>query len=193
MPSTPEASYKRFAAETSALRELIRRIQCSPVVDLTLYNRPAQTVFDLLGSKEDDITYSVGWGLAQSEAFARGLLSEVYGDTQQGELTALRLQESEPGTGRTDIEIETELLHLIVEAKRGWTLPLPEQLSKYASRLDARDDREGRIAVVAECASYYPPSQEPVSRDRWCPRSVRALVSRSSSCRDHRGVRGKLR
>lgn len=47
-------------------------------VDLRLHGRPVYTVFDLLGEKEDDITYSVGWGLAQSESLAYALLGEVF-------------------------------------------------------------------------------------------------------------------
>jgi hypothetical protein len=129
------------------------------VSELTLHGRPVETVFDLLGDKEDDITYSVGWGLAQSEAFARALLAEAFGDAEQGEITAIRLQETAAGTGRTDVEIETEHLHLVLEAKRGWNLPLPSQLQQYADRLNQRDGRDGRIAVVAECAPYYPPVQ----------------------------------
>jgi hypothetical protein len=130
------------------------------VADLTLYSRPIHTVFDLLGSKEDDITYSVGWGLAQSEAFSRALLAEVYSDADHGEVTAIRLQESAPGTGRTDVEIETEWLHLVLEAKRGWNLPATGQLQQYADRLNEQDDRDRRIAVVAECADYYPPVRD---------------------------------
>jgi hypothetical protein len=53
------------------------------VAELTLHSRPVRTVFDLLGSKEDDITYSVGWGVAQSEAFTRALLVEAYGAVSQ--------------------------------------------------------------------------------------------------------------
>src|SRR3954447_3203315 len=102
------------------------------MADLTLHKRRIETVFDLLGDKEDDITYSVGWGLAQSEAFARALLREAYGSSDTSELTAIRLQEHDPATGRTDIEIETELRHLVVEAKRGWSLPPTTQLRKYA-------------------------------------------------------------
>jgi hypothetical protein len=127
------------------------------VAELTLHSRPVDTVFDLLGDKEDDITYSVGWGLAQSEAFTRGLLGEAFGDADQGEITAIRLQESARGTGRTDVEVETERLHLVVEAKRGWDLPTHAQLQQYADRLNERDDRDGRIVVVSECAPYYPP------------------------------------
>jgi hypothetical protein len=127
------------------------------VTDLRLHNQPVHTVFDLLGSKEDDITYSVGWGLAQSEQFTRSLLIEVFADDEQGEITAIRLQQTEKGTGRTDIEIETARQHLIIEAKRGWVLPLPSQLQQYADRLNEHEERDRRITVVAECATYYPP------------------------------------
>lgn len=131
------------------------------MADLTLHKRRVETVFDLLGDKEDDITYSVGWGLAQSEALARALLREAYGlGGDDGELTAVRLQASDGATGRTDVEVETEFRHLVVEAKRGWTVPWPSQLQKYADRLNAQDSRLGRIAVVAECAPHFPPVKE---------------------------------
>ena len=128
------------------------------MTDLTLYGRRVETVFELLGEAEDDITYSVGWGLAQSEDFALALLREVFGaDVVIGELTAVRLQEIGKETGRTDIEIESELLHLVVEAKRGWQLPTYCQLKQYADRLRSGDLRESCIVVVAECTPYYPP------------------------------------
>jgi hypothetical protein len=162
------------------------------MADLTLHDQPIYTVFDLLGDKEDDITYSVGWGLAQSEAFTRSLLSEVYAEEEQGEITAIRLQETERGTGRTDIEIETERLHLVIEAKRGWNLPLPFQLEQYGRRLASRDDRAGRIAVVAECAPYYPPVKAlpnrvagiPVSYVPWA-RVAQLASGTAASTRSH--------
>jgi hypothetical protein len=162
------------------------------MAELTLHGSPVQTVFDLLGSKEDDITYSVGWGLAQSEAFTRAVLAEGFGDAEQGEITAIRLQESEQGTGRTDVEIETERLHLIVEAKRGWDLPLDSQLQQYADRLSARDERDGRIAVVSECAPYYPPVKAlpsvidgvPVSYLPW-KRIAELATSTAAASRSH--------
>jgi len=128
------------------------------MTDLTLYGRRVETMFDLLGEAEDDITYSVGWGLAQSEDFARILLGEAYGGgTTVGELTAVRLQEIDKLTGRTDVEIESKRLHLIVEAKRGWDLPSYGQLEQYAKRLQSNEQREGCVLGVSECAPYYPP------------------------------------
>ncbi len=124
-----------------------------PEFDLKLHGRDINTVFDLLGKDEDDITYSVGWGLAQSEAFVRALLTEVFGDAEQGAIVAIRLQETQQGAGRTDIEIETEHLHLILEAKRGWTLPERDQLDQYAPRLHGTTEQA--IVVVAECSDDY--------------------------------------
>ena len=72
------------------------------VTELTLHSQAVATVFDLLGGKEDDITYSVGWGLAQSEGFTRSVLREAYGDAEQGEITAIR------GTARGRITPDDE-------------------------------------------------------------------------------------
>src|SRR4051794_18756380 len=102
------------------------------VAELRLHGQPVGTVFDLLGDKEDDITYSLGWGLAQSDRLSRALLRETFGvDSEPDEIA---LQETIPGAGRTDIEIETPQQHLILEAKRGWDLPRPGQLETYATR-----------------------------------------------------------
>ena len=41
----------------------------------------------------------------------------------------------ETGGGITDIEIESPgLLHVVIEAKKGWVLPNATQLEKYARR-----------------------------------------------------------
>jgi hypothetical protein len=90
---------------------------------------------------------------------------------------------------RGDVEIETERLHLVVEAKRGWNLPTPAQLQQYADRLDERDDRDRRIAVIAECAPYYPPVQAlpesldgvPVSYTPWKRIAEIATVTAAAS------------
>lgn len=87
------------------------------MAELRLHGRPVGTVFDLLGEKEDDITYSLGWALAQSDALARALLREAFDEEADPEEVAL--QETVPGAGRTDIEVETKRHHLIFEAKRG--------------------------------------------------------------------------
>lgn len=125
----------------------------------TLHGRKVATVFDLLGKKENDLTYSVGWGLAQSSAFAEHVLEDVFPGEVPGELRAVRLQEFLLGSGYTDIEVESERLAMILEAKRGWNLPSEEQLRQYSPRLEQFEI--GRILVVSECTPEFAQPQLP--------------------------------
>ena len=112
------------------------------------------TVFDLLGDKEDDITYSLGWALAQSDDLLDGLLGECF-DIEPGEPSAILLQDSLSGAGRTDVEIRTDRVHLILEAKRGWNSPRAGQLEQYATRFEKDKALAKAIAVVAESSPEW--------------------------------------
>jgi hypothetical protein len=107
-------------------------------VDLTLHGRQVGTVFDLLGDKENDITYSVGWAMAQSERLTTRFVEDLLPGVTSPAIELIQLQEGVPGSGFTDIEIKADAgkTHLIVEAKRGYNLPGVEQLAKYATRTD---------------------------------------------------------
>jgi hypothetical protein len=124
------------------------------VTELRLHGRAVHTVFDLLGDKEDDITYSLGWALAQSDELVVSLLGEVF-DTEPDEPSAILLQNTVAGAGRTDVEIQTESVHLILEAKRGWDLPRPGQLEQYAARFAKDKALAQAIAVIAECSPAW--------------------------------------
>ena len=99
-------------------------------------DQQVDTVFELLGTKEDDMTYSLGWALAECNVFNRQLatmlgLNKGFSDAMQ-----IQLQKSEPQMGRTDIEIvDPEKVHIVIEAKQGFDIPPCEQLEKYADRL----------------------------------------------------------
>lgn len=124
------------------------------MTQLRLHDRPVRTVFDLLGTKEDDITYSLGWALAQSDDLTYALLYEWF-DDEVGELLTIRLQESITGAGRTDIEIETEHAHLIIEAKRGWEVESEGKLATYATRLQSDKARRRAIAVISQASEEW--------------------------------------
>ena len=141
--------------------------------ELLLHGRPVHTVFDLLGSRENDLTYALGWALAKSPRLVAALLAEVAHElavAEEGQEPAVRLQEHIPGSGFTDVEIRTEKLHLIIEAKRGWALPDEEQLSKYAASLTP--GLTGAMLIAAEGSpafatgrypsTVYPPGGDPV-------------------------------
>src|SRR5438105_2523003 len=101
--------------------------------ELLLHNRPVPSVFSLLGQKENDITFSMGWALSQSPTLLQGFLQSMLRAKRQFGLRELviALQEFQKDSGITDLEIRAEGLHLIIEAKRGWALPSQQQLKKY--------------------------------------------------------------
>jgi hypothetical protein len=120
------------------------------MTDLTLHSRKIETIFDLLGQKENDMTYALGWALAQSPQFLTQLPKTLGLMLDFSELVKIRLQESQSSRGYTDVEIDDPgRCHIIIEAKRGFTLPSIEQLSKYAARLrDSPDKPNTRLLVV---------------------------------------------
>ena len=95
-----------------------------------------RTVFDLLGTAENDLTAAYGWALSQVPALARALLADVYGDVV-GDATSVTLQMFGDDKGFTDIEVNAEQVHLIIEAKVGWVLPQLPQLERYAPRVES--------------------------------------------------------
>jgi hypothetical protein len=151
---------------------------------LLLHNREIKTVFELLGDRENDITYSVGWALYRCPCFLREFLRETIGFTGVVGDVSVRLQKLDPRNallrsreappssvsdleeigagpaqahgGFTDIELESPgKFHVIVEAKRGWNLPGGEQLEKYAPRLAVSAAPQQKLVVLSECSREY--------------------------------------
>jgi len=122
------------------------------MTDLFLHGRPLYTVFDLLGDKENDITYSLGWALAHSPALCARFMAAVCPEQGGREVSAVTLQTWGRDEGYTDIEIRTETAHVIVEAKRGWNLPDARQLTRYVHRAQSKHNA---LVVLAECAPDY--------------------------------------
>lgn len=123
-------------------------------VDLKLHGRPIGTVFDLLGTKENDITYSVGWALSQCPELTRSFIESVLPGVDEPSVDVVLLQEGVPRAGFTDIELkinESEF-HIVIEAKRGYELPGEDQLAKYATRSDPPPDL---LVVMAEAPTHF--------------------------------------
>src|SRR5438128_2333268 len=119
------------------------------MAEIRVAGERADTVFDLLGKKENDITYALGWGLAQSDDLLRRFLTlagAVACEPSQVTLDLQRYRKDEDRAGITDIDIRSAESHVIVEAKRGWNLPVKDQLLLYlptlkASRAEGKDAR----------------------------------------------------
>ena len=103
---------------------------------LAIGSSTASSVFDLLGRRENDLTFAVGWCLAESTAFLRRFVALADGlsldDASGVDLRLQNYDRDDMRVGITDIEVRSPKIHLIVEAKRGWGLPTPDQLKKYA-------------------------------------------------------------
>lgn len=117
---------------------------------LTLHSQQIETVFDLLGQRENDLTYALGWALARSPKFLQQLALKLGLKDGFSERVKIRLQEHSSRQGITDIEIDDPgLCHIILEAKRGFAVPSDSQLMKYARRLKmARDEPRNLLLVV---------------------------------------------
>ena len=47
-------------------------------MELVCYGQEVNTIFDLLGTKENDMTFALGWVLFRSRIFLKNLLLSIY-------------------------------------------------------------------------------------------------------------------
>ena len=121
------------------------------MAELLLHGRPVPTVFDLLGHNENDMTFALAWGMAQSEGFLSDVVGAVAGRPLVSSDAVINLQRHDELGGFTDVEVSVPgELHLIFEAKRGWNLPSDGQLRLYAKRLDRSDADDRRLIVLTQ-------------------------------------------
>ncbi|MEN6372863.1 MAG: hypothetical protein ABFD64_12725 [Armatimonadota bacterium] len=126
------------------------------MTDLFLHSRKLETIFDLLGKNENDITYSLGWVMSRSKSFLSCMMEDIFPGFDFGPAEKVNLQDYNPKDGGyTDVEIFTEKTHVIIEAKRGWNLPSKEQLEKYAEKFICKIGCENALVVASECSANY--------------------------------------
>ncbi|KYF67355.1 hypothetical protein BE11_44110 [Sorangium cellulosum] len=122
---------------------------------LLRYRQPVATMFDLLGDREDDMTYALGFVASRSPKFARGLTKIVGGIPGTGNDGVVRLQDAEAG-GRTDLELQWPgSFHGVFEAKRGPHLPTVGQLLRYAPKLSASAAKTKVLVAVTNATQAY--------------------------------------
>src|SRR5262249_5190399 len=107
------------------------------MAELLRFARPAKTVFDLLGSDENDQTFSLGFVLSRSAHFLSAILGRLSGKAMDGDglrTATVALQTNEREQGRTDIQIIVPGQFFgIIEAKVGRDFPGEAQLGRYRS------------------------------------------------------------
>ena len=136
---------------------------------LTRYSRPVESVFSLLGEDEKAITDSLAWVLDCCPTFRGGLLKRLTGNVPRGADFTVSTQTYGEDAGFTDIEISgASTVHLVIEAKHGWTLPSESQLRRYAGRLakNGLPARPNFLVSASECSSTY--ARLPAQSQRNC-------------------------
>ena len=124
------------------------------MTDLYIYENKIESIFQLLGEKENDISYSVGYAFSNCGKFLQNFLQHLKIKTHfEDNKIKIRLQSHEKEKGFTDFEIihENEF-HIIIEAKKGWVFPKEQQLSKYVTRKSflSSTAKDKRIVVFNE-------------------------------------------
>jgi len=132
-------------------------------MSLRARNLMLSTVFDLMGRDENSATFAIGWAIEQCYEF-RWMLLESVADVSisRGDEFTVDLQRHAEDGGYTDIEVRVpNKCHVIVEAKKGWSLPQRKQLNRYIDRF--RDDvLETRrfVSISAASEEYARRNQE---------------------------------
>lgn len=156
--------------------------------------RPVESIFNLLGTKEDDMTYALGFVASRSPEFASGLVAAASGGSGDFTEGLVRLQEID-GDGRTDVEIElADWFHGVFEAKRGPSLPTVRQLEKYTPRLRKRGSTCQRLIAVTNASQQFAAAQLaarvdgiPVVHLSW--RAVRRVARAARRNESHPGTK----
>lgn len=123
-----------------------------------------QSIFQLIGDKENDITKSIAWVLNKCPVFMKKVILEILGIDITTDDVTISYQKYESSMGITDLEItDNKNFYIIIEAKRGWILPGKNQLTKYSERQEFKNSRAKKKAIVSmsECSIYYADSNLP--------------------------------
>ncbi len=126
--------------------------------ELIAYGSTVNSVFQLIGTLENDITKSIAWALSNCPVFLNEIIHETLGIEIDANRVQIKYQNYEKDKGITDLEItDNDLFHIIIEAKRGWILPEADQLTMYSLRKDIVDSgaKYKAIITMSECSDLY--------------------------------------
>lgn len=126
--------------------------------ELVAYGKEVRSVFELIGTLENDITKSIAWALSRCPLFTKGIIEELFNIDIDPDNVRIKYQGYEKGKGITDLEItDDDQFYVIIEAKRGWILPGIDQLTMYSQRQDITKSAASYKAIVSmsECSSEY--------------------------------------
>ena len=126
--------------------------------ELVAYGTEISSIFQLIGNLENDITKSIAWALTRCPEFLKLVIKEIISIDINPQNVRIKYQEFEKDKGITDLEItDDSSFYVIIEAKRGWILPGPEQLMLYSERRNILESPAPNKAIISmsECSKEY--------------------------------------
>jgi hypothetical protein len=130
---------------------------------ITLHGHELHSVFDLLGAKENSITFSLGWALSRSPALLNAISKQI--GAGEDVFDQVRLQDFGEDGGYTDIELLGPGHHAIIEAKRGWWLPSTLQWNRYTPRFENEKRTWRAFIAMSDCTEEYASTRLPKYHD----------------------------
>ena len=135
------------------------------------------SVFQLLGNSENDMSYSLAWGLSRCPIFLRKFLSVI--GQQKVKLSEVDIYLQKSGgkkEGITDIELRSPEFRIIIEAKRGWGRPGMSQLDKYTKRIKKSGVPNKKLVVLSEYSK--------ITTGDWLKKRIRGIPVQPISWRE---------
>lgn len=124
---------------------------------LRIYGQEPKTIFGLAGLDENSATFALGWALEKCLTF-RELLIKIFLNEpiKRQDSWLIDLQQHGHDKGFTDVEIRNPgHCHIIIEAKRDWTLPSSQQLSRYRQRFSKHGDKRELLVSISAASEDY--------------------------------------
>lgn len=128
------------------------------MAELFAHNERVETIFDLIGDKENDITKSIAWAFVKCPRLLERVIERLLHVIVAADDVVIRYQEFEKDKGITDLEItDNQKFYIIIEAKRGWVLPGEPQLRLYSERAGfiSSPAKVKAIVSMSECTEDY--------------------------------------
>lgn len=128
------------------------------MAELFAHNERVETIFDLIGDKENDITKSIAWAFVKCPRLMERVIGRLLHVNAVADDVVIRYQEFEKDKGITDLEItDNQKFYIIIEAKRGWVLPGEPQLRLYSERSGfiSSPAKVKAIVSMSECTEDY--------------------------------------
>lgn len=128
------------------------------MAELFAHNERVETIFDLIGDKENDITKSIAWAFVKCPRLLERVIERLLYVNAAADDVVIRYQEFEKDKGITDLEItDNQKFYIIIEAKRGWVLPGEPQLRLYSERAGfiSSPAKVKAIVSMSECTEDY--------------------------------------